>query len=128
MSRDERVLRYRAKPYTREVGLIEEDGRAYFLARIKEMPWVRIHGESREEALMRLDEIFDDAILSLLEAGDEIPEPEAWPSSYGEPPAGDASDPRRYRRPGRVTYQRPEDMGEWEKVGAGGAELEPAAP
>lgn len=74
------VEHYRALPYTRRVQPCEEEGAAYWLAWMEELPSVEIHGASREEALARLDQIFDDCILAMIDAGDAIPEPPSWPS------------------------------------------------
>lgn len=83
---------YRSLPYTRKVDLrTDPDGAVYFLAFIEEIPPLRIHGSSREEALLRLDEVFDDVIESMLENAEEIPEPERWP--------GRARDVDIYRHP-----------------------------
>jgi predicted RNase H-like HicB family nuclease len=76
---------YRRLPYTRTVEIREEPrGSAVFLAQIAEIPFIRIHGSSREEALVRLAETFEDCISALLEAGEEIPEPTRWPGPGGE--------------------------------------------
>lgn len=96
---------YRRLPYTREVEIrnAEVSGQVYFLARVSEIPWIEIHGDSREEALLKLDEIFDDCILTMLEGGDQVPEPEPWPERYSRSP-----DPRLpfdlsgFQRPDRV--------------------------
>ncbi|MGQ0813085.1 MAG: type II toxin-antitoxin system HicB family antitoxin [Gemmatimonadota bacterium] len=67
---------YRALPYRRTVEKrTDSDGTSYFIARISEIPPLRIHGESRVEALLKLDEIFDDVIESMIDAGEDIPEP-----------------------------------------------------
>lgn len=80
---------YRALPYSRVVELVtEEDGETYFIARIAEIPWIETDGENREEALLRLDGVFDDAIASLIESDDVVPVPKVWPASVGyTPPA-----------------------------------------
>lgn len=44
----------------------------------------RISCSTPEEALLKLDESFDDWIESMLEFGDEIPEPEQWPGGIWE--------------------------------------------
>lgn len=80
------VAYYRRLPYTRQVDLRRDsDGSVYYVARIKEMPSLRMDGETREEALLKLDETFDDWIESMLEMGDEIPEPDVWPGVPASP-------------------------------------------
>lgn len=74
---------YRLLPYSRAVELVEEDGSSYFVARVVDIPWIRIDGDTPTEALLKLDEIFDDCIESLLERGREIPAPTAWPAMWG---------------------------------------------
>lgn len=74
---------YRLLPYGRTVELVEEDGSSYFVARVVDIPWIRIDGDTPTEALLKLDEIFDDCIESLIERGREIPEPTAWPAVWG---------------------------------------------
>ena len=77
------VSYYRALPYRRVVEQrTDSDGSTYFIARIAEIPPIRIHGQSREEALLKLDELFADVVESLLEMGEEIPEPAQWPAGY----------------------------------------------
>lgn len=77
------VAYYRRLPYRRRV-VPQEDGggQRYFVAWIEELPAIEIHGDSPEEALLRLYEIFDDSIEVMLEAGDEITEPPRWPEGY----------------------------------------------
>lgn len=70
---------YRKLPYTRRVEPRQEGGKKYWLAWIAELPSIEIHGDSREEALARLDEIFGDCIEVMVQEGDEIPEPRRWP-------------------------------------------------
>lgn len=117
MPNPSQVQDYRALPYSREVELVvEEDGQVYFLARISEIPWVEADGETREEALLRLHEIFDDAIESMLESGDEVPVPDAWPASLGYSPPKEkpVEKVRRFVLPLRqrpsVEVQLPEDL------------------
>lgn len=74
------VEHYRTLPYRRRVEPRRGETGAYFLAWIEELPSIEIHGKTREQALERLDEIFDDCIEAMIEAGDEIPEPSFWPS------------------------------------------------
>jgi predicted RNase H-like HicB family nuclease len=57
-----------------------------FIARVREVPWIRAHGSTREEALLRLDQLFDDAIQAMIDAGDDIPVPAQWPAPYLNPP------------------------------------------
>jgi predicted RNase H-like HicB family nuclease len=70
------VRYFRRLPYRRLVERVSEsDGSSYFVARIAEIPAIRIDGADREEALLKLDEVFDDFIAAMIENGDEIPEP-----------------------------------------------------
>lgn len=86
MTESKDVAYYRRLPYTRKLELRQDgDGSVYFIARIKEIPALRIDGETREEALLKLDETFDDWIESMLEMGDEIPEPDVWPGVPADP-------------------------------------------
>jgi len=71
---------FRRLPYHRVTERVtDSDGLTYFIARVLEIPSMRIDGESREEALLKLDEIFDDFIEAMIQAGDQIPEPSHWP-------------------------------------------------
>lgn len=70
---------YRRLPYTRRVEVRQDDSTTYFLARIAEIPFIRIHGASQEDALAALQEVFDDCIQAMIDSGDEIPEPRPWP-------------------------------------------------
>lgn len=74
---------YRRLPYRRlvEVERGEESGRDHFVAFIEEIPWIRMPGDSREEALLNLDEMFDDCIRAMLDEGVHIPEAILWPGS-----------------------------------------------
>lgn len=107
---------YRQLPYQRIVDLIEDDDQAYFVASIKDLPWIKIHGETREDALHRLDEIFDDCIQSILDDDGEIPEPIAWPADVGYVPeekvlaAGTVLE-------FSVTFTDPEEADPWTPVG-----------
>lgn len=86
---------YRSLPYRRRAEpRTDEDGRTYFLAWIEEIPWIEIHGETREEALGLLREIFDDCVASMLDAGDEVPEPALWPAGLEEVPVTLAAQPQ----------------------------------
>lgn len=81
------IAYYRRLPYRRIVELVEEDeSKGYFVAMVEDLPWIRIHGETREEALRRLDDIFDDCVQSMLDDEGEIPEPLAWPADVGYVP------------------------------------------
>ena len=71
---------YRGLPYTRRVAPREEGGHLFYLARIEELPSIEIHGDSREAALARLSDIFDDCVEAMLESGDQIAEPALWPT------------------------------------------------
>lgn len=88
---------YRRLPYRRLVRLhTDDDGRTYFIAQVAEIPPLKIHGDTREEALLRLDEIFDDIIESMIEAGEEIPEPQVWQPGL-DPDARPPSGKKRWR-------------------------------
>ena len=107
---------YRQLPYRRIVDLIEDDDQDYFVARVKDLPWIQIHGETHEDALHRLDEIFDDCIQSILDDDGDIPEPVAWPADIGYVPEqgvvgiGVALEQS-------VTFTDPEDADPWTPVG-----------
>lgn len=79
------VAYYRRLPYTRRVRLHEEGESAYFVAYVEELPALQIDGETKEEALKRLDDMFDDFIEAQLEWGEEIPEPLPWPGTGDVP-------------------------------------------
>jgi predicted RNase H-like HicB family nuclease len=101
---DKDVRYYRRLPYRRTVApRRDSDGRVYFLAQLEEIPSIRIHGESREEALHKLDEVFDDLIESMLEEGAEIPEPQLWPAPFLSSSRPRA--PHRYRQPQRYVVK-----------------------
>lgn len=107
------VSYYRKLPYTRAVTLIDEaSGGPLFLAYVAELPWIEIHGETKEEALLKLDQIFDDWIEDMIEAGEEILEPEPWPGPTRHGPKAMArSVIRRLRRdhvPSAATTKDPE--------------------
>jgi predicted RNase H-like HicB family nuclease len=105
------VSYYRRLPYTRVAEpRTDSDGSAYFVARLIEIPAMTIDGDTREEALLKLDEIFDDFISAMLEAGDEVPEPKAWPEGYpgvrmGSVSASVSYRPRKANEPGFRTNE-----------------------
>lgn len=76
---------YRKLPYTRRARLVEDDGEAYFVAFVEELPALEIDAPTREEAFLRLDEMFDDYVRAQIEWGDDIPEPAPWPGTAGLP-------------------------------------------
>lgn len=79
---------YRALPYTRLVRHIEEDsGETYFVAYVEELDGVEADGDTPNEALSNLADAFEDYLAAMIEWGDEIPEPIAWPESIGYTPA-----------------------------------------
>jgi predicted RNase H-like HicB family nuclease len=85
------VAYYRTLPFTRRVEIREDrPGEAYFIARVEELPGLRIDGATPDEALLKLDETFDDWIEAMLDAGEEIPEPERRPVAANS----DAARPR----------------------------------
>lgn len=105
------VAHYRTLPYTRRVELHKDpDGAVYFIARIAEIPPLRIHGDTPHEALLRLDEIFDDVISSMIEQGETIPEPPRWPQGIND------SRSRSGHSKGKLRWSR--------KVGAGVVNLQ----
>lgn len=71
---------YRGLPYTRRVEPREEGDHLFYLSWIEELPSIEIHGDSREDALARLSDIFDDCVEAMLESGEEIAEPALWPA------------------------------------------------
>jgi hypothetical protein len=78
------------------------------------MPSLRIDGSTPEEALLKLDQTFDDWIESLLAFGDEIPEPEPWPGPIWEQaplPLAPRENPM-----GAVAYRRLEEAKNWEVI------------
>lgn len=75
----ETFRRHKRLPYTRTAKLHEpEEGEAYFLAEIKELPGVSASGSTRYEALYRLQQAFEDYLRAMIEWEEEIPEPEVW--------------------------------------------------
>ena len=96
---------YRQLPYRRMARPVEDETDGFFwLASVEEIPWIRIDGATRDEALLKLDEIFDDCVESMIEAGDDVPEPELWP--------GDLLEVRRRWLPRKVkiSFDLPEDL------------------
>jgi len=78
------VSYYRRLPYARTVALVAEaGGGTYFLASIEELPGVRGSGADPSEALMALQDAFEDYLEAMSSWGKAIPEPELWPSSLG---------------------------------------------
>lgn len=77
---------YRQLPWTRRIRPRKDsDGSVYWIAWIEEMPALRIDGETRERALSKLDECFDDFVEAHLENDDYLPMPDRWPQSIGVP-------------------------------------------
>ncbi|MDP2957602.1 MAG: type II toxin-antitoxin system HicB family antitoxin [Longimicrobiales bacterium] len=120
--------RYRRLPYHRQVSRLTEDDGTYFVAFVREIPWIRAFGDTPVEALYELDQVFDDCIETILAAGDEIPEPVLWPANYGAPDAP----PRAVARArgkhqagtgGRVTYREASDVRPWDTPEVKGEEL-----
>lgn len=112
---------YRAMPYRRSVVRItDDDGSVYFVARVDEIPALRIHGDTKEEALLKLDEIFDDFIEAMLEAGDEIPKPERWPgwSPTSNPGASRTERVEEYE-PRNIPVVMPQSVRPWETTSLG---------
>ena len=116
---------YRRLPYRRlvEIERGAESGRDHFVAYVEEIPWIRIPGDSREEALLNLDEMFDDCIQAMIDEGTEIPEPDLWPGCYADVAVeqmrlavGDQSEPL-------VIVQDTDEMPPWTKIEQGNVEL-----
>lgn len=83
---------YRALPYTRLVRHVEEDsGETYFVAYVEELEGVEADGDTPNEALSNLADAFEDYLAAMIEWGDEIPEPVAWPESIGYTPAAEVA-------------------------------------
>jgi len=108
-------------PYRRSaVRVTDDDGSVYFVARVDEIPSLRIHGETKEEALLKLDEIFDDFIEAMLEAGDEIPEPERWPGwSPTSTPEASSIEGAEVYEPRNVPVVMPQSVRPWETTSMG---------
>ena len=114
---------YRLLPYKRTVELVEDDdGSSYFVARVADIPWIRIDGDTATEAYLKLDEIFDDCIQALIDRGRDIPSPTAWPALWGTIAAVapkveevPASEP--------LTFDLPEKVEPWAQVGEESDEL-----
>jgi predicted RNase H-like HicB family nuclease len=63
---------------------VEEDtGEAYFVAFIEELDGLEADGDTPVDARANLADAFEDYINAMLEWGDVIPEPVAWPASLG---------------------------------------------
>lgn len=108
---------YRLLPYKRIVELVvDDDGSSYFVARVVDIPWIRIDGDTPTQAFLKLDEIFDDCIESLLERGREIPAPTAWPGLWG---ALAAVAPKVEETPASesLTFAVPAEVEPWAPVG-----------
>ena len=73
---------YRALPFNRTVRTTDEEDGSYYVAFVEELPWIRVYGDTREEVRYLLDQSFDDAIQTMLDAGDEIPEPVGAPAKW----------------------------------------------
>ena len=67
---------YRRLPYPRRCQLRVEDGERYWLVWAEGLPGCKTQGDTKDEAYLHLQELFDDYITALLESGSEIPEPE----------------------------------------------------
>jgi hypothetical protein len=77
---------FRRLPYRRRVDKVVEEGQQSFVAFIDEIPWIRAHEADPVAALKALDDLFDDAIESMLLAGDDVPEPPTVLEAYGTSP------------------------------------------
>jgi predicted RNase H-like HicB family nuclease len=80
---------YQALPYTRRCQLNVEDREWFWLAWVEELPGCKVEGVTKAEAFRKLDELFDDYVMTKLEARGQIPEPTRWSDSGGV--AGPAS-------------------------------------
>ena len=87
---------YRRLPYRRlvEIERGAESGRDHFVAYVEEIPWIRIPGDSREEALLNLDVAVEQMRLAV----------------------GDQSEPL-------VIVQDTDEMPPWTKIEQGNVEL-----
>ena len=100
---------YRQLPYRRSAIPVQDESEGfYWLAAVDEIPWIRIDGATRVEALLRLDEIFDDCIESMIDAGDEVPEPELWPGEL--PKARSGLFPGLLARRAKISFDLPDDL------------------
>lgn len=109
------VAYYRRLPYTRRVELRTDNPEGpYYLAYLQEMPGLRIDGSTPEEALLKLDQTFDDWIESMLELGDEIPEPEQWPGQLWEQTPLPLSSQGNH--PEALSYRRLDQAENWEVI------------
>lgn len=72
------VAKYRAMPYTRRATPVDDESGHYWLAWVEEIPWIRIHGDTKEHAHKRLLDVFDDCVQSMIDAGDHVPEPKPY--------------------------------------------------
>ena len=68
---------YQQIPYTKRCQLCVEDGDWFWVVWIEELAGCKVQGESKAEAYLHLQELFEDYISALLERGSEIPEPVA---------------------------------------------------
>ena len=78
---------YKLSPYTLHTELVREsDGSEYWTAEYLELRGCKTDGDEEAEAVVRVQELFDEYITARLESGNEIPEPaqpadvvrEAW--------------------------------------------------
>lgn len=101
--------------YQRKVERVEEEDGTYFLAYIVEIPSIRVYGDSDHEARHLLEDTFVDMLEAMVEAGDEVPEPEDWPDNLGTPVQ------KRWKSRGskKVTYVQLEDAEPWSSPGEG---------
>ncbi|MFH5182950.1 type II toxin-antitoxin system HicB family antitoxin [Paenibacillus sp. TAB 01] len=67
---------YLSLPYTFQIRHVEDQGKPYFWANIKELDGCHTSGETWEEAYSELQEVLKDHIEIKLEHGDPIPEPQ----------------------------------------------------
>lgn len=76
---------YQTLPYTKRVEpRTDSNGECYFLAWVEEVAFIQIDGPTREEALGRLIDVFQDCIEGMIESGDDVPEPLPWPARVGD--------------------------------------------
>lgn len=106
---------YRRLPYRRVVVPVDEaDGEHYYLAYVRELPSIEIHGDTPEEALLRLDEIFDDCVEAMIDAGEDIPEPDLWPSGYSPEKLREAG-PGSPGKSRKVEAPKEDEVAPWSK-------------
>lgn len=78
------VRYYRRLPYTRRVDIRTDAEPVYYVASIAEIPFIMVDGDTPEEAVAKLAEMFDDCVAALIDSGEAIPEPALWPGPISD--------------------------------------------